>query len=42
MNKKILSDLGDYLLGHRDEIVAEWLRTVEQNPEITSVGLSKG
>jgi RsbT co-antagonist protein rsbRD N-terminal domain len=41
MNKKILSDLGDYLLGHRDEIVAEWLRTVEQNPEITSVGYLK-
>src|SRR5947207_8170203 len=38
MNKKILSALGDYLLQHRDEIVAEWLRTVEQNPEITAVG----
>ena len=38
MSKKILSDLGDYLLAHRDEIVGEWLRAVEQNPDITSVG----
>ncbi|PYI74816.1 MAG: hypothetical protein DMF04_11885 [Verrucomicrobia bacterium] len=37
MNKKILSDLGDYLLAHREEIVREWLRAVEQNPDITSV-----
>ena len=38
MNKKILSDLGDYLLAHREEIVGEWLRAVEQNPDISSVG----
>ena len=38
MNKKVLSDLGDYLLAHRDEIVDEWLRAVGQNPDITSVG----
>src|SRR5256885_14095825 len=38
MNKKVLSDLGDYLLAHREEIVGEWLRSVEQNPDITSVG----
>ena len=38
MSKQILSDLGDYLLAHRDEIVGEWLRAVEQNPDITSVG----
>ena len=38
MNKKILSDLGDYLLAHRDEIVGEWLRAVEQDPDISSVG----
>ena len=37
MNKKILSDLGDYLLAHSEEIVREWLRAVEQNPDITSV-----
>ena len=30
MNQKILSELGDYLLAHRDEIIAEWLRAVEQ------------
>lgn len=38
MNKKILSELGDYLLAHREEIVGEWLRAVEQNPDISSVG----
>src|SRR4051794_29255511 len=38
MNKKILSDLGDYLLANREEIVREWLRAVEQNPDITAVG----
>ena len=37
MNQKILSELGDYLLAHRDEIIAEWLRAVEQNPDISSV-----
>ena len=37
MNKKILSDLGDYLLAHREEIVGEWLRAVEQNPDISSL-----
>jgi len=36
LNKKILSDLGDYLLAHREEIVGEWLRAVEQNPDISS------
>jgi len=38
MNKKILSELSDYLLAHREEIVGEWLRAVEQNPDISSVG----
>jgi len=38
MNKKIFSDLGDYLLAHREEIVREWLRAVEQDPDISSVG----
>ena len=36
MNKKVLSDLGDYLLAHREEIVGEWLRAVEQDPDISS------
>src|SRR6185295_14366922 len=36
MNRKILSDLGDYLLAHRREIIGEWLRAVEQNPDISS------
>ena len=38
MNKTILSKLGDYLLAHREEIVDEWLRAAEQNPDITSLG----
>ena len=38
MNKKILSEPGNYLLAHREEIVGEWLRAVEQNPDISSVG----
>jgi hypothetical protein len=36
VNKKVLSDLGDYLLAHREEIVGEWLRAVEQDPDISS------
>src|SRR5438067_3807634 len=36
MDQKILSELGDYLLAHRDEIIGEWLRAVEQNPDISS------
>ena len=36
MNQKILSELGDYLLAHREEIIDEWLRAVEQNPDISS------
>jgi len=36
MDQKILSKLGDYLLAHRDEIIGEWLRAVEQNPDIIS------
>ncbi|PYK99182.1 MAG: hypothetical protein DME32_13175 [Verrucomicrobia bacterium] len=34
MNQKILSELGDYLLAHSDEIIAEWLRAVEEDPDI--------
>ena len=37
MDQKILSELGDYLLAHREEIVGEWLRAVEQNPDISSL-----
>jgi signal transduction histidine kinase len=37
MDQKILSELGDYLLAQRDEIIDEWLRAIEQNPDITSV-----
>jgi len=35
--QKILSELGDYLLAHRKEIVGEWLQAVEQNPDISSL-----
>jgi len=37
MNEKILSELGDYLLAQREEIVGGWLRAVEQNPDISAV-----
>jgi signal transduction histidine kinase len=37
MDQKILSELGDYLLAHRREIIGEWLRAVEQNPDISSL-----
>src|SRR6266576_6908559 len=36
MDQKILSELGDYLLAQREEIIGEWLRAVEQNPDISS------
>jgi hypothetical protein len=36
MKKNILSELGDYLLAHREEIIGEWLRAVEQNAGISS------
>jgi signal transduction histidine kinase len=36
MDQKILSELGGYLLAHREEIIDEWLRAVEQNPDISS------
>src|SRR6266513_972686 len=36
MDRKILSELGDYLLAHREEIIAEWLRAVERNADISS------
>src|SRR5205085_5256981 len=34
MDQKILSELGDYLLAHREEIIGEWLRAVEEDPDI--------
>src|SRR5438046_4896097 len=37
MDEKILAEVGDYLLAHREEIMGEWLRAVEQNPDISSV-----
>jgi signal transduction histidine kinase len=36
MKPNILSKLGDYLLTHREEIIGEWLRAVEQNTGISS------
>jgi signal transduction histidine kinase len=36
MDQKILSELGDYLLARREEIIGQWLQAVEQNPEISS------
>jgi Osmosensitive K+ channel histidine kinase len=36
MNRKILAELGDYLLARREEIIGEWLRAVERNPDIES------
>jgi signal transduction histidine kinase len=36
MQPEILSKLGDYLLTHREEIIGEWLRAVEQNAGISS------
>ena len=36
MDQNILSKLGRYLLAHRQEIIGEWLRAVERNPDIRS------
>ncbi len=36
MNQTILSELGDYLLAHREEITGEWLRAVERDALISS------
>lgn len=42
MDQGILSELGDYLLAHSDEIIDEWLRAVERNAGmITSRCLSR-
>jgi hypothetical protein len=37
MNKKILSELGNYLLAHCGQIRGEWLEAIEQNPDISSL-----
>jgi hypothetical protein len=37
MNKKILSELGDYLLTHCEQIRGEWLEALEQTPDISSL-----
>jgi len=37
MDQKVLSELGDYLLAHRREIIGEWLLAVQQNPDISSL-----
>jgi hypothetical protein len=29
-DEKILAELGDYLVAHREDIIGEWLRAVEQ------------
>jgi hypothetical protein len=36
MDQDILSKLCGYLQAHREEIVGEWLRAVERDPEISS------
>jgi signal transduction histidine kinase len=36
MDQKILSEVGDYLLEHSEEIIGEWLRAVERNVDISS------
>src|SRR6266550_2578670 len=36
MDRKIVSELGDYLRAHREEIIGEWLRAVERTPDISS------
>jgi len=36
MDQKIFSELGDYLLARREDIIGQWLQAVEQNPEISS------
>jgi hypothetical protein len=35
-DERILVGLGEYLLNHRDEIMSEWLKAVERNPDIQS------
>jgi signal transduction histidine kinase len=37
VNERILSELGDYLIAHREEIIGEWLRAVEEDPDIRAL-----
>jgi len=37
VNQRILSELGDYLIAHREEIIGEWLRAVEEDPDIRAL-----
>jgi signal transduction histidine kinase len=36
MDQKVLSELGDYLLAHSEEVIGEWLRAVERNADMSS------
>ena len=38
VDEKILSQLGDYLLTHCNQVVRKWVRAVERNPDISSSG----
>ena len=38
MNEKILSEFGDYLLSHRDEIIPEWVLAVQRETDFSSPG----
>jgi RsbT co-antagonist protein rsbRD N-terminal domain len=38
VNEKTLSEFGDYLLSHRDEITAEWVLAVQRGPGFSSPG----
>ena len=38
MNEKILSEFGDYLLSHRDEITPEWVLAVQREIDFSSPG----
>jgi RsbT co-antagonist protein rsbRD N-terminal domain len=36
VNEKIVSEFGDYLLSHRDEITAQWVVAVQRGPGFSS------
>ena len=38
MNEQLLSEFGDYLLSHRDEITAEWVLAVQRGRGFSSPG----
>src|SRR5215211_5640693 len=37
MNPKIISELGDYLLTHEEQVVSGWIQAVKREPFITSL-----